>query len=335
MSRQLVLSWLVGVILSAVVGTSRAEIVPVEFLLDDPNGPVNRISLEISALGGLVGDSDTATLSGNVLSELDIDFDVDDHDGVINTVRFTGGTISFSDMTFDLRVPLFFSASARTRDVKGTLNTLGPPTPVVGEMFPTEGHELTLNQGRVTLTGDTDAEISFADEPLTSSTMGQATLTIFPPIVNGTMASYDLELRMPVDFDQETDANGITVRIEGSGIIVASGMFTRDLPNLLLSDLTGNGAVDFEDLTVLLAAWNTSVSAAEGNLVNPGSTPVNFEDLTVLLADWTGPLGAPAAPTGELAAAVPEPSSLSLLAMTALLLAGRPRRRRTSASRVR
>ncbi|MCH8042911.1 MAG: tandem-95 repeat protein, partial [Planctomycetes bacterium] len=55
------------------------------------------------------------------------------------------------------------------------------------------------------------------------------------------------------------------------------------------ADLTRNGFVDFEDLTVLLAAWNQNVSAAEGNLVDAGSSPVNFEDLTVLLAAWTGP----------------------------------------------
>ncbi|MCH8046015.1 MAG: tandem-95 repeat protein [Planctomycetes bacterium] len=70
------------------------------------------------------------------------------------------------------------------------------------------------------------------------------------------------------------------------------------------ADLTGNGFVDFEDLTVLLAAWNQNVSAAEGNLVDAGSSPVNFEDLTVLLAAWTGP-GAAGAPVGRrLAAAV-------------------------------
>jgi hypothetical protein len=57
----------------------------------------------------------------------------------------------------------------------------------------------------------------------------------------------------------------------------------------LTADLTGNGFVDFQDLTILLANWNQSVSAAEGNLVDAGGTPVNFQDLTVLLAAWTGP----------------------------------------------
>ena len=57
----------------------------------------------------------------------------------------------------------------------------------------------------------------------------------------------------------------------------------------LPADLTGNGFVDFEDLTILLANWNQNVPATEGNLVSPLGTPVNFEDLTVLLAAWTGP----------------------------------------------
>ncbi len=69
----------------------------------------------------------------------------------------------------------------------------------------------------------------------------------------------------------------------------------------LPADLTGNGFVDFEDLTVLLANWNQNVSAAEGNLVDAGGSPVNFEDLTVLLAAWTGPgpAGAPQAAVGR------------------------------------
>ena len=72
----------------------------------------------------------------------------------------------------------------------------------------------------------------------------------------------------------------------------------------LPADLTGNGFVDFQDLTILLANWNKNVSAAAGNLVNPGTTPVNFQDLTVLLAAWTGPGPAGAAGANAVAADV-------------------------------
>ncbi|MCH8043080.1 MAG: SUMF1/EgtB/PvdO family nonheme iron enzyme, partial [Planctomycetes bacterium] len=87
-----------------------------------------------------------------------------------------------------------------------------------------------------------------------------------------------------------------------------SGFRVASIPEPSLpSDLTNNGFVDFEDLTILLANWNKEVTAAEGNLVNADTTPVNFDDLTVLLADWTGPgpAGSPEAALG--AEAVPEP----------------------------
>jgi len=78
-----------------------------------------------------------------------------------------------------------------------------------------------------------------------------------------------------------------------------------------LADLTGNGFVDFEDLTVLLAHWNQDVSAAEGNLADPAGTPVNFEDLTVLLAAWTGPAPAASPQPAAAEAIVPSVASVS------------------------
>ena len=65
--------------------------------------------------------------------------------------------------------------------------------------------------------------------------------------------------------------------------------------------MTGDGFVDFGDLTILLAHWDQMVSAGQGNLVDPLTTPINFQDLTLLLAAWTGPgpVGAPQAAAAE------------------------------------
>ena len=101
-------------------------------------------------------------------------------------------------------------------------------------------------------------------------------------------------------------------QIQAAGII--------DISNSFLADLTGNGLVDFQDLTILLAHWGEKVTASEGNLVDPGS-PVDFADLTTLLAAWTGS-GQGASPEAALGdGAVPEPSGL-LLALFALLGVG-------------
>ena len=65
------------------------------------------------------------------------------------------------------------------------------------------------------------------------------------------------------------------------------GAYERS-PSRPPADLTGDGFVDFDDLTILLARWDQRVSAALGNLVDPLTTRVDFQDLTLLLADWTG-----------------------------------------------
>ena len=136
----------------------------------------------------------------------------------------------------------------------------------------------------------------------------------------------------------ENDLFGFSVGISGNTAIVgaifnddagrSSGAAYLFTTSQLAADLTNNGFVDFEDLTVLLANWNKQVGAEAGNLVNPTTTPVNFDDLTVLLADWTGP-GPAASPAGALGAeAVPEPSTWALALVAALVGLPVLRRRR-------
>jgi glucose/arabinose dehydrogenase len=104
-----------------------------------------------------------------------------------------------------------------------------------------------------------------------------------------------------------------------------SGRIYKIVPDPFLeSDLTGNGAVDFQDLTVLLASWNRpDATRLDGNLVEPETTSVDFADLTTLLAEWTGPIAAGAAANAQ---AVPEPSALLLAIVGMLALCGCRRR---------
>ena len=119
---------------------------------------------------------------------------------------------------------------------------------------------------------------------------------------------------------------GFAIATDDGRVLLITSDLIGDVTGLA-SDLTGNGFIDFEDLTVLLANWNQDVAAAGGNLVDPATTPVNFEDLTVLLADWTGP-GPAGSPEAALSAeAVPEPSTLLLALIAAFGLSIRLRRR--------
>jgi hypothetical protein len=80
-------------------------------------------------------------------------------------------------------------------------------------------------------------------------------------------------------------------RLEDRRLLSASSYQfpSQDASSSIPADLNGSGFVDFQDLTLLLAHWNESVSADQGNLVDAENTPVNLADLSVLLAGWTGP----------------------------------------------
>ena len=111
----------------------------------------------------------------------------------------------------------------------------------------------------------------------------------------------------------ENIALPLRLAISGGSLIAQA---TDSAPETVPADLTGNGFVDFQDLTILLANWNQNVSAAEGNLVEADTTPVNFEDLTVLLAAWTGP-GPAASPQPAATEATVQPDTPTTQSPTA------------------
>jgi hypothetical protein len=108
-----------------------------------------------------------------------------------------------------------------------------------------------------------------------------------------TTGRFFLEVR---GFDSLFDAGSYVLDVSSEAVVT------------LVGDLTGNGFVDFADLTLLLASWNKATNAASGNLVDPTGSVVNFADLTVLLAAWTGsgPGGSPVG--GQMSVGQPTPS---------------------------
>lgn len=92
-------------------------------------------------------------------------------------------------------------------------------------------------------------------------------------------------------------------------------------------DTNGDGVVDFSDLSTLLLHYNQPGTFATGDFDNSGV--VDFSDLSALLLNYNQH-----APTSLSAAAVPEPSTLTLGIFAASTLALTYRRQRSLAVRL-
>ncbi len=95
----------------------------------------------------------------------------------------------------------------------------------------------------------------------------------------------------------------------GESLVVAT-------PGPTPGDANGDGFVDDDDLSLLLANWRLVADWGHGEF--SGTPPVNDDDLSLLLANWTG---IPAQ-----TATAPEPAVISLLALGGLALIQRRRR---------
>ncbi|MCH8921536.1 MAG: right-handed parallel beta-helix repeat-containing protein [Planctomycetes bacterium] len=231
-----------------------------------------------------------------------------------NTTRFRGGGISASTGDGSASVTVTNSTIsgntadtgggiyARRRLEEGTLsvtltgsivsgNTVGDgqvPGDVGGSSFPVHANHSLLGLAAAALVTTGSDNISDDNPQLApladngGSTQTHALLRGSPAIDAGDPDAVAGENDVP-HFDQR---GAPFARVVNDRIDIGAYEHSPSTPP---ADLTGDGFVDFDDLTILLAHWDQRVSAALGNLVDPLTTPVNFQDLTLLLADWTGP----------------------------------------------
>lgn len=129
-------------------------------------------------------------------------------------------------------------------------------------------------------------------------------------IAAGTSGDYTIRISNAGDVDNEIDPE--IVQFSGT---MTDGRFAQRLPG----DANINGLVNGQDLAILSANFGTSgQSVLQGDFSGDGQ--VNGQDLAILAANFGASNPAPAL------AAVPEPTSMALLALGGLILARRRRR---------
>ena len=121
-----------------------------------------------------------------------------------------------------------------------------------------------------------------------------------------------LQFGAQVAFVAGTDANEWQIQAVGNQVQVK---YTGDAA-CIMGDVNCSGLVDDDDLSLLLANWNIGTTWGTGDLNENGT--VNDDDLSLLLANWGA--GSAAAPE-----AVPEPMTITLLALGGLALIRRRR----------
>ncbi len=154
-----------------------------------------------------------------------------------------------------------------------------------------------------TLSSDTDAAQIDVSELTLSQSDTWVTVMTAASLTNGDLA----------DFVAGTDGNDWQIQVAGNDLqIKYTGSAAPQMGDINLS-----GYVDDDDLSLLLANWVTGDVWGKGDLNNSGG--VDDDDLSLLLANWNQgvPPGAPAA--------VPEPATITLVALGGLALIRRRR----------
>jgi PEP-CTERM motif-containing protein len=121
-----------------------------------------------------------------------------------------------------------------------------------------------------------------------------------------------------VDFGDGTTGQGLDVAAEWYAVRIHD--VNSPIPPALDGDLNGDGFVGVDDLNIVLINWNLNVTPGDLLAGDPtGEGFVGVDDLNVVLVNWNN--GTPPAS----GAAIPEPTTLTLLGLGALAISHRRR----------
>lgn len=228
-----------------------AKTVPIYFAVSQLDSSLET-ELCATALMTTRCDTDTTAVTGDVMVDLEIDFDPVTHQVIdISEIQFTGGLISTTeDLAFELNFGVPGSINAIITDISGTLDTPSPPGLVSAGNFSMIDHVLILNDGWIDgeatgpLGGIMDPfSKALFDEPLESSYGDIGSITASLVHINGDDITYDAYLTLPVVFDMTFYQNDVEFSFAGTGVLDAEGQFTRTIPEPFTLLLLGLGVL--------------------------------------------------------------------------------------------
>jgi hypothetical protein len=334
-------------VLLAATTSDAAEVVLVDMTLDTPSPTRNTMlaTLDIQDLGFFETDTTTTTVSGTTKVNLGITADpVTNEVTGISTIQLVyqpgAYPIAWGNMSLYIDVfpemPGTYYVSLDTANMAGTFNqeggdhiSQGPPSAVTGGAFDLGLQEYYADRGTMVMAGPLPSikyptlpsplywDLSVPGGAPHLDMAGTGTVNISLQEIVGSLATYDVDLVMPVQMDVNLwTAPPNTARVghlSADGTIAMHGEMTRTvvLPPTLLGDANGDGFVDDGDATILATYWHQAGNWAHGDFNEDGL--VNDKDASIMAAHWTG------SPT-EGQAEVPEPSTF--VGLIGLALAG-------------
>jgi len=226
--------FVLAIAISAIPSAALAERISVD--LDIPPS-TNTLTMTIAAMDR--DDTQTATVSGNLLANLDMTFDnATQALTSIDTLELTGGRFVVSNLTFLLSYGFLGHIDITAKDVSGTFRTPNPPSLVTAGSFNAADHQAIFDKGILRAEGTglvggllpvNPYVVDISQDPLIATNTGAGTVNVTAYTVAGNTATYDLSLRMPVNVDQLVNPEpAVSVNIVGT--LIASGQFSRTLP---------------------------------------------------------------------------------------------------------